>query len=461
MPILYHVLYSSFQGDVSRSLRSDCRRSDPPRALRLLLGALLFMVASAALTGAAAGLPVLPADRVDTARPTFSHPTEITNPLFPVSRMGSAVQLGEDGGERTKFEVTLLPGTKTIDWNGSYEAVVSQLVVFKNGRIIEAALDYFAQADDGSVWYLGEDVSNFENGVVVNHEGTWRAGTDGPGGMIMPAEPKLGDVFNSENIPGLVSEVDTVTATGLTVQTPSGPVEGGIRIRELLMDGKQEDKVYAPGYGEVTAVDLDGSAHQELALAVPADASRGPAPTELAALFEGAGSIFEAAASPDWEAVSAALAAMQAAWDGYRADGVPELLGAQLSEALRSLSEGIGARSLAEVRQASIEVAQATLDMSLRHRPPAEIDLGRLREWAQQVLVDAESQDASGVAGDAATLEATWGRVSDTLAGPEARCVEEELVRLRDAAGRRNLVEAAGAASRLQSMVEELIDSEP
>src|SRR5438445_4527709 len=253
---------------------------------------LLSMAAAAAVAGTAAASPVLPVNRVDVAQPTFSHPTEITNPLFPVSRRGSVVQVGEDAGERTKVEIMRLPGTKTIDWNGSYGAVVSQMVVFKNGRIIEAALDYFAQADDGSVWYLGEDVSNFENGVVVNHEGTWRAGTDGPGGMIMPAEPKLGDVFNSENIPGLVSEVDTVTATGLTVQTPSGPVEGGISIRELLMDGKQEDKVYAPGYGEVTAVDLDGSAHQELALAVPADASREPAPTELAALFEGAGSIF-------------------------------------------------------------------------------------------------------------------------------------------------------------------------
>ena len=348
-----------------------------------------------------------------------------------------------------------LPGTKTIDWNGSYGAVVSQMVVFKNGRIIEAALDYFAQADDGSVWYLGEDVSNFENGVVVNHDGTWLAGRDGPGGMIMPAKPKLGDVFNSENIPGLVSEVDTVAATGLTVQTPSGPVGDAIRIRELPMDGKQEEKVYAPGYGEVSARDLDGSAHHELALAVPADASQEPAPGELAVLSDGAGSIFDAAGSSAWEAASATITAMQSAWDAYRTgDAVPELLGAQLTEALQSLSESIGARSPMEARQASIEVAQATLDVALRHRPQAEIDLGRMRAWARQVLADADSQDADGVAGDAATLAATWSRVSDALDASEARCVEEQLGRLRDAAGRRDLAEAMAVATRLQSVLE-------
>ena len=153
---------------------------------------------------------------VDTVMPVFSHPTNITNPLFPVSAVRSIVLLGEADGERTKFEITRLPLRKIIDWNGQrINTVVSQFTAFTNGRIHESALDYFAQADDGSVWYLGEDVSNYDNGVVVDHKGTWLAGRDGPGGMIMPAHPAVGDVFHSENIPGLVFEEDTVTATGL------------------------------------------------------------------------------------------------------------------------------------------------------------------------------------------------------------------------------------------------------
>ena len=53
---------------------------------------------------------------------------------------------------------------------------------------------FYAQADDGSVWYLGEDVFNYEDGAIADTAGTWFAGIDGPAAMIMPADPKVGDV---------------------------------------------------------------------------------------------------------------------------------------------------------------------------------------------------------------------------------------------------------------------------
>ncbi len=52
----------------------------------------------------------------------------------------------------------------------------------------------YAQADDGSVWYFGEDVFDFRDGAIVVTEGTWLAGRDGPAAMIMPADPQVGDV---------------------------------------------------------------------------------------------------------------------------------------------------------------------------------------------------------------------------------------------------------------------------
>ena len=45
------------------------------------------------------------ADRVDLAVPTFSHPTEITNPLFPVSDQASVLMLGEVDGLPFRTEV--------------------------------------------------------------------------------------------------------------------------------------------------------------------------------------------------------------------------------------------------------------------------------------------------------------------------------------------------------------------
>src|SRR3989304_670506 len=95
-------------------------------------------------------------ERVDLAQPSFSDPTNITNPLFPVSQQHSVLLLGTVDGKPFRSEVTLLPDTKTVEWNGrQIEALVSQYAAYLDGRIHEVALDFYAQADDGSVWYFG------------------------------------------------------------------------------------------------------------------------------------------------------------------------------------------------------------------------------------------------------------------------------------------------------------------
>ena len=93
--------------------------------------------------------------RVDLVMPSFSKPTNITNPLFPISRLHSALLLGNVEGEPLRVETTLLPDSKTIEWNGQkVETSVSQYVAYLDGRIEEVALDFYAQADDGSVCTL-------------------------------------------------------------------------------------------------------------------------------------------------------------------------------------------------------------------------------------------------------------------------------------------------------------------
>ncbi|MBA2277240.1 MAG: hypothetical protein H0W06_05695 [Chloroflexia bacterium] len=188
-------------------------------------------------------LPIAPdSERVDLDEPTFSDPTTITNPLFPISNLHSALLLGYAEGAPLRIEVTLLPETKTIEWNGQQtETLVSQFVAFRDGQILEVALDWYAQADDGSVWYFGEDVFNYEEGVVADTEGTWLAGKDGPPAMIMPADPAVGDVYRPENMPNFVFEEVTVTTVGETVTGPQGPVDGAIVAQELHQDGQYED----------------------------------------------------------------------------------------------------------------------------------------------------------------------------------------------------------------------------
>ena len=89
-------------------------------------------------------------ERVDLAMPTFTNPTVITNPLFPVSSQHSVLLLGTVEDQAFRTEVTLLPTTRILQWEGQQvETLVSQYVAFLDGRIEEVAIDLYAQADDG------------------------------------------------------------------------------------------------------------------------------------------------------------------------------------------------------------------------------------------------------------------------------------------------------------------------
>lgn len=406
---------------------------------------------SASACGNLSGAGCAPlSERVDLEVPTFSNPTSVTNPLFPVSLQHSVILLGAVGGEPLRVEVTLLPVHKTIMVNGqAVETLESQFVAFLDGRIHEVALDWYGQADDGSVWYFGEDVFNYEDGVVADTGGTWLAGRDGPVAMIMPANPQVGGVYRTENIPGLVFEEVTVKSIGATVDGPTGPVSGAIVVEELHLDGVLEDKTFAPAYGEFSTG--DGADLEALALAVPTDSLPGSPPAELDSLFNGADDIFDAALAGDWTAAEAALETMTSAWETYQAGTVPPMLQAQMNDALDSLAEEVEGRSPGGARQAAIDVARASLDFRLRHRPPSEIDRARFELWARQVGVDVADNDADAVRGDVTSLEWVWDRFKHTVTGPLASTIETLLGQLRTAADAENLPAARDAATQLRA----------
>lgn len=349
---------------------------------------------------------------MDLTKPTFSDPTSITNPLFPRLPETQVIQLGTEAGDRLRFERTQLDRTRDIVWDGRrVETAVTHFVAYTNGRLVETALDYYAQADDGSVWYFGEDVDNYEAGVVANHDGSWLAGRDGPPGMIMPAHPKVGDVFRPENIPDLVFEEVTVTAVDQTVPETRGQVSGAIVIDARLLDGTVEEKIFAPGYGDLTARVASKDELYHIALAVPIDAVGGPVPADLTAISNGAAGVFRTVPSRRWGQVSASVDTMAAAWDRIRTGEIPALLEAQMSTFLDDLRAAVDRRDGAATRQASIDVSHASLDLQLRHADPEDVDEARLAVWQRQLVLDRSARDHAGVAGDKATISAIRDRL--------------------------------------------------
>jgi hypothetical protein len=408
---------------------------------------------SAQLAAANLDIPVASrSDRVDLTAPPFSNPTKITNPLFPISNLPSAILSGTVDGKDFKTETTLLPETRIIKWRGrQIETRVSQYVAYLDGRIEEVALDHYAQADDGSVWYLGEDVFNYKDGLIADTEGTWFAGREGPPAMIMPADPQVGDVYRSENVPGLVFEEVRIKTVGKTVDGPHGPVRGAIVGSELHQDGTREDKVFAPGYGEFYTA--SGGDVEDMTLAVPADSLGGPTPAELETLSGRADRVFEQAGSSDWKAAPVSVRAMTAAWERFRTGDVPPRLDDRMTAALERLVRAVDGRDSTEARRAAIGVGQSSLDLQLRHRHPAEVDRERFELWARQLPVDAAAGDAAAVRGDLATLEWIRDRFANTLDKVDRTRIDTHLSELRTKVTDGDLRGAAAEAERLRAAI--------
>jgi hypothetical protein len=393
--------------------------------------------------------------------PTFSVPVNVDNPLFPISELHSAVLLGNDEGNPLRIETVLLPEPKVIDVDGQkVETLVSQFVSYLDGRIHEVALDWYAQDDAGNVWYFGEDVFNYEDGVVADTDGTWIAGKDGPPGMIMPADPQIGQAYRPENIPDLVFEEVVVKTLDITVDGPRGPVTGAmVGTENHLLEGNYEDKTFAPGYGEFASG--VGANLEALAVAVPTDAQPGGVPPELEAVRRGAIEVFAATDSGDWEAATHALDAMTGAWDAHRAAGaVPPLLDVQMGQALEALRgdalmPAVDDRNREGARNAALDVEMASLDLELQYRPPTEVDLARFNVWANQLAVDSTSDEADPgqVAGDLSSLEWIWDRIAHSLERADVDEVEGQLEALRTAADDEDTAAVAEAAPRLVETV--------
>ena len=381
-----------------------------------------------------ANLPLAPeSERLDIEAPTFSNPTEVTNPLFPVSDLDSVVFSGTVEGKPFHTETTLLPETKLIEWapGQQVEALVSQYSAFIDGRLEEVATDYYAQADDGSVWYLGEDVFDYdENGFGDSNLGSWLAGREGPPEMIVPADPQVGDVHRAENIPAIAFEEVAIKTIDKAVSGPPGRVEGAMVARELHDDGTYSQKVFAPGYGEFFTA--HGREVEALALAVPTDALGGGTPPELEDLSADADDLFDASRSGDWQAAPNGEKAASRAWDAFQQRQVPPRLATDMDRALRTLAAGIDARDRAKAGTGSIDVAQSALDLQLRYAPPTEIDLGRFEQWTRQILVDAAAGDVGGVRSAVSTMEWVRDRFAHAIESADLTAIDQSLVVMRE-----------------------------
>jgi hypothetical protein len=123
-----------------------------------------------------------------------------------------------------------------------------------NDELQEDTRDWVAQDKGGNVWYFGEAVDNYEDGKLVNHDGSWEAGVDGgKPGIVMLGEPKPGDTYRQEYLPGKAEDMGTVVAVGKRVTVPQATYEDCVQIRDWsqIKEGESEHKYFCAGAGLV------------------------------------------------------------------------------------------------------------------------------------------------------------------------------------------------------------------
>ena len=81
--------------------------------------------------------------------------------------------------------------TTVVCWDRDYVADVGE--PFEKAELVEAEVVFFAQADDGTVWHLGQYPEEYEDGKLTESPGWLQGIKDGKAGIYMPGKPKLGD----------------------------------------------------------------------------------------------------------------------------------------------------------------------------------------------------------------------------------------------------------------------------
>src|SRR5207244_3369689 len=185
--------------------------------------------------------------------------TVIDNPFMPLTPGTKFLFSGiEDGVHKRDLTTVISSYTKTI--SGVICTVVLDRVLV-GSKVAERTHDWYAQDTKGNVWYFGEDTKDF-SGATVSTEGSFKAGKNGAKpGIIMEADPMVGDAYFQESAPGIAEDQANVLDLHAGAKTPFRNFATDVlKIAEFtdLEPGIVEHKFYFKGIGEVKEQGVKG-----------------------------------------------------------------------------------------------------------------------------------------------------------------------------------------------------------
>ena len=186
--------------------------------------------------------------------PDFS--SQVTNKYFTLTPGKKTVYEAdtEDGLER--IEVYVTDETKLVQ---GVETIIVWDRVWLNGELIEDTKDWYAQDKEGNVWYFGEDSKEMIDGKIVSYAGSWESSIDGAKpGIIMKANPLVGETYRQEYYVGEAEDMAKVLALSETVTVPFGTFNNCLKTKDWnpLVAGDEEYKYYCPDLRETSRLPL-------------------------------------------------------------------------------------------------------------------------------------------------------------------------------------------------------------
>jgi hypothetical protein len=133
--------------------------------------------------------------------------------------------------------------------------------VTEDGDLVEQTYDWYAQDDRGNVWYFGEDVTEYKNGKVSGHEGSWESGVDGAyPGLAMPAHPSSGQTYRQEYSKGVAEDKARVVMLDGSARVPYGAFDHVLVTEEFtpLEPHVVERQYYVAGVGDIIEATVKG-----------------------------------------------------------------------------------------------------------------------------------------------------------------------------------------------------------
>lgn len=212
----------------------------------------------------------------DFASTSFTNPLTIDNPYWPLVPGTTFVYepVPNEGEEVVVNIIYVTNKAKKINVDGKkikcrvvYDVEEVYVEELDEWFTTEETWDWYAQDDEGNIWYCGEDTIEYiydedEDWELIetSTEGSWEAGVDGAlAGYLILAEPSVGICYQQEYYEDEAEDVAKVLRLNATATLENGnSYEDCLVTKEWtkLDPGNVEHKYYKEGVGLVLIEEL-------------------------------------------------------------------------------------------------------------------------------------------------------------------------------------------------------------